>query len=698
MAFKGFFWSLLITPLLLWDLAQSQIIQGAGFDPVPLQLPSAKVREPLRQITMMDLLTLRDIGGISISPNGKLVAFVLEQAVYDSNSYRTGLFIVSTAERPELKCLGSAGIPHWNEINSVEPEAPQWSQDSKRVRLRAKWENQTTWQVWEWSVDGGAPTQLTHVPGDVEEYQESVDGSAIVLKVRPKPDPSFARNLSESGILYDGLIQAWEGLPVTSEILEVQPPKEESWILAKDFQERKASDMEAGQLRPNLQTENCGIPTKPGYARTTSVLDEKTSPDKQVVAFRCYLGDSSPYNSHLFTRFLNSNQTVDLTPDAYCLDQYWWSADSTRVFYSICRGDGHSDQLASISPNGTKRANIPINDQGYFLNLSLDSSGNLLAVTRETNTVPQQVAVIDLRANVVRTLVDVNPEFASIQMSSPVRIEGVNKYGEKWFGHLVKPLAYVAGRRYPLIVTTYHSGDWFLRGASGNENPIQVYAANGFMVLSFDVGKNPPVPAGDFKAAVRIWSSPTASIEAAVHRLCSAGLVDPERVGVTGFSHGSEIMAYAIGHTKLFSAASGGADGREPYFYYMAGKEWHDIFATWGLGGWPEGRRRKRWEAIAATLNANHINTPLLINAADSEFLGDLALFTSLQELKKPVELFIYTNELHYKNQPKHRYDIYQRNLDWFKFWLMGTEDSSPYKSAQYKRWSEMKNVLSSAE
>jgi len=323
----------------------------------------------------------------------------------------------------------------------------------------------------------------------------------------------------------------------------------------------------------------------------------------------------------------------------------------------------------------------------------MDPSGAYVACTRETNVTPAQIALLSLRDGTLRTLVDVNPEFGKIRLSNPERIEGVNKYGDPWFGHVVKPLDYIPGKQYPLIVTSYRSGDWFLRGASGNENPIQVYAANGFVVLNMDVGKNPNVPDGDFAAALRIWSSPTASIEQAVQELCNSGIVDPKRVGITGYSHGSEIMAYAISHTDLFRAAIGGSGARDPYFYYMAGKTWHDIFLTWGLGGWPEGESRRRWKVLSPTLNANHIHVPLMENAADSEFIGDLALFTSLQELRRPAELFIYANELHVKNQPKHRLEIYERNLDWFRFWLKGEEDPDPAKKEQYKRWEHLREL-----
>jgi dipeptidyl aminopeptidase/acylaminoacyl peptidase len=125
----------------------------------------------------------------------------------------------------------------------------------------------------------------------------------------------------------------------------------------------------------------------------------------------------------------------------------------------------------------------------------------------------------------------------------------------------------------------------------------------------------------------------------------------------------------------------------------MAGGVWHGLFAKWGLGGWPEADSRKNWERLAASLNADRIETPLLMNSADSEFLGNMALYTSLEQLHKPVELYIHVNELHVKNQPKHRYEIYERNVDWFRFWLEGQEDPSPGKRSQYSRWERLREI-----
>jgi WD40-like Beta Propeller Repeat len=147
------------------EFAIAQAGIDATFDPVPVEIPSVPKTGP-RPVISMDLLTLRDVHGIQISPDGKYVAFVLGQAVYDSNSYRTGLFAVGTAKGSRPVSLGSAGPPHWDDINQWVPEDPRWSPDDRYIYRTMK--NAGSWQVWRWSREGGAPVQVTHAEHNVQ--------------------------------------------------------------------------------------------------------------------------------------------------------------------------------------------------------------------------------------------------------------------------------------------------------------------------------------------------------------------------------------------------------------------------------------------------------------------------------------------------------------------------------------------------
>ena len=668
----------------------AQITDGTGFDPAPLEIPTAIQTASPRPLTSMDLLTIRDVHGLSISPNGRYVAFVLGQADYRLNGYRSGIFVVGTEPGSLPLNLGSAGMPHWDEINQWISEAPQWSSDSRFITYRMRMSKCRRWQVWRWSRTGGPPMQLTHTKGDVSSYRWTANDSEIVMTVEKEIDPSQVKKISEHGILYEGNFDVFMPQPIVKAVLASRPKNKEIWIHeVATGKDRKATDDEI-----RLHTPPAGdvIALDSGHAE-----DPKVSPDGLSIAYRQYLDDprrSVRQSWRLFIKPVLGGPPLDLSPEATYVSDYWWSEDSTELYFVEYLEDlTPVTLLASRRDGGTPRKLFVNLTSDFLASYSMDQSGRFLACTRENNTTPPRIGYVDLRSGNVHTLFDPNPEFRNFELRSAVRISGKNKYGDPWFGHLVKPLSFEDGERYPLIITLYRSGDFFLRGASGDENPIQVYAAHGFAVLSFDIGTDRNSVPGDFQSHLPVWASPTASLESAIQRLSEMGIIDPSKVGIAGFSHGAEIMAYAITHAKFIHAAIGDVGSRDPYFYYMATNSWHKIFADWGLGGWPEGNASANWRELSPSLRADRINVPLLMNAADSEFLIDLSVFTSLKELGKPVELYIYANELHRKNQPKHRYEIYDHNLDWFRYWLKGEEDPNVGKKGQYERWQRLREL-----
>jgi acetyl esterase/lipase len=88
------------------------------------------------------------------------------------------------------------------------------------------------------------------------------------------------------------------------------------------------------------------------------------------------------------------------------------------------------------------------------------------------------------------------------------------------------------------------------------------------------------------------------------------------------------------------------------------------------------------------------MRTPLLMQLSDDEYLLSLEAFEALREHGAPVELHVFPDEHHVKWHPVHRLAIYERNLDWFDFWLRCSEDRLAAKSAQYRRWRAMRARL----
>jgi len=662
-----------------------------GFDPTPVRISSIE-NSPSRPVTSMDLLAIRDVRGASISPDGKYVAFVVVQAVYKTNAYRTALYTIETAKGKAPTCLGSAGAIRWDSINQWVTESPQWSPDSRYITYTSKMDPTANWQVWRWNVSGGPPTELTNVPGSVQSYQWTPGSWKLHVIAEEPKDAAQIQKISEDGILYDGSFKASGGRPVVDEVLAAKPRETEAWIhdlaTGEETREAKAGSDAAGLWFSDIGETYFDGTTLVGH----HLLDSKVSPDGRRVAYRM-VADSFGTTGALYQFFakpVRGGMPLDLAPGVYLVGNYWWSPDSTKIYFEQNLGDGQSNTLMVVPAEGGRASQVFETERSlHFCNPDKDL--RFVVCVSETSHSPSQLVLGDIASGVMRTILDLNPDFANLELGDTVRLEGVNRFGDRWWAHLVKPLNFEPGRKYPLIVTTYRTHE-FLRGASGDENPVHVYAAHGFAVLSFDFGKrdydNDP---GDFERYLSWFKSVDASLEMAIQRAADLGIADTTRVGLTGYSRGTEIVSYEITHTNRFRAVSGAAGDYSPYFYYMAKRSLQEDFAKEGLGGWPEGHSRENWKKRAPELNADLISAAVLNNDPDSEFLADLALYTSLRELGKPVELFIYPNELHVVNQPKHRYQIYERNLDWFTFWLKSEESPDPAKTEQYRRWRQMR-------
>ena len=75
----------------------------------------------------------------------------------------------------------------------------------------------------------------------------------------------------------------------------------------------------------------------------------------------------------------------------------------------------------------------------------------------------------------------------------------------------------------------------------------------------------------------------------------------------------------------------------------------------------------------------------------EQEYLDAIDYISPLMASSTPIEVYAFPNEPHQKVQPRHKLAAYERNLDWFRFWLQGYVDPDPIKSAQYQRWETMR-------
>lgn len=59
--------------------------------------------------------------------------------------------------------------------------------------------------------------------------------------------------------------------------------------------------------------------------------------------------------------------------------------------------------------------------------------------------------------------------------------------------------------------------------------------------------------------------------------------------------------------------------------------------------------------------------------------------------LDERADVFVFPTKTHQKFQPRHKLAAYERNRQWFLFWLRDFKDINPVRVDQYEYWQKMK-------
>jgi dipeptidyl aminopeptidase/acylaminoacyl peptidase len=641
-----------------------------------------------RPLTAEDLVGLVDIGSLAdlydnrmftLSPDRKLIAVGVRRAMAASNSYCTGMYVIGDGIAPRLVDSGEGTI-FWKFANVLGKAnfptgfplviTPRWMPNGRAIAYLKPIDGVA--QVWLVNADGSNGHPITQSKRPVEDFRLTPDGRAVVIKTTDDAAALAAKaREARTGFHYDDRFS-----PVASSrpFLRGPLPVTYSTWAAESGEARPATAEEAA-----LFSDSAGIePT--GTWAAGAEDDEKGV--RHIVAKR--QDQKIICSSPLCTR------VVGLP----------WNAGPDHIRFQRRTGWGESDTVIFDWKVGTDTPRPIYSTQDLLLDCT--SSGDDIVCARETSGQPRHLVRIDPRNGRVTTLFNPNEMFARLSLGRIERIKWRNSEGIPCFGDLVYPVGYQSGRRYPLIIVQYTSRG-FLRGGTGDEYPIQLFANRGYLVLSLQRPQSPLAGQEDLPSTARLRAemsgfrerrSILSAIETEVEQLIGRGLVDPARVGITGLSDGASTVQFALVNSKLFSAAAVSSCCWERSQAWALGPA---IQAYYTEIGWPKlsDERPDFWQPISLARSARKIETPLLLQVSDDEYLATLESVTALREADRPVDLYVFEDEHHVKQQPAHRLAIYQRNLDWFDFWLRGRSPSlSADHQAEGGRWQAMCETL----
>lgn len=646
-----------------------------------------------------DLAELVDIAGLILSPDATRVAFRTQSGSVIDNEHRAEWYVARTGTADPAVYIGSAGRAaiedgflegalHNGGLNPVAA----WSPDSGRLAFQTH--TDTGFALCESGVNV-APVRLCELDGAVRALRYHPEGTHLLVRTSP-PQPTPVRDPIDpggGGILVGPAARFDAGITALGGPADEGGPADWAVDLATGTR-RRATAAETAVLDgdPAAPPTHLDLPGNP--------LGARLCPNRSRVAYIDHSDDPGRPNLYVTSRHdpvarrLVTAMPASVTAWTEQNPILWWSCDGTTLYFQA-RGQDRDLGLYRVALRSGRPCRI--SPDGEHSEHRIDSLRGIAVGLAASLTHPPEVVTTDLHTGATRRLTDANPRWRSLRAGRIRRIEVDNDYGDRTWAHLVEPPAYRAGQRLPMVVTTYTSRG-FLRGASGDEYPIRVLADRGFLVLDLEHPREYEIEdpgtgqssTERFEAMYADMAGPLSSLQSMIEVLDRDEILDRGRIGICGFSHGSDIATYALESSVLFRAAVlSGFSHDDDYTHHLYGPGFDERWREWGLDGGPHGPNGAHWRRRSP--GAEHITAAVLDHDTHGEYLASVSAYTRMVRAGAPVEMHVYPREDHVKIEPRHRLEVYRRTVDWFDFWLRDVEDPVPEKSAQYRRWRDLR-------
>lgn len=653
---------------------------------------NAGLGTPARPASLRDVLEVADLSSIAISPDGRWVAYRVERSSVDRNERQLDWWLVPTQGEVEPRRLAAAGEGDWQD-GTLLSEPPVWTSDSSAILYRKTADAQV--QIWLTKVADGTTRPITHDAANVRSFI-LLPGDRITYETGATRDEEARAERAEydGGVLIDHRVDPSRPLVGGSRIGG-------RWATDRiiGFWNRSAGILAGASPRfttTDLKTLAATRTIKPPraaghepiapFARIEGLLVDAhaTSGDGRGTAYSLTEGRGSrvmverPDGSARICTEASCRQRVrDVIWDPGA-DAVIFTATGPAFDQTLFRWDVRSGEVRRLAGghgtlNGGRDGTRPCEPSGRFL----------VCIAAAANDPPTLVR-IDLDAGSTHLLAEPNAGLAAQLTSRFQTWTWRSAEGREFTGQLILPAA--AGR-HPLFVT-YYLCDGFLRGGTGDAFPLRQLASAGIAAMCINriaTDTNHPDQVREYRLAQE-------AVGSAINSLASAGIVDCGKVGMGGVSFGGEATMWIGTHSSFLKAISIQNSLVTPTYYWfsaMPGRGIVDVVAkVWHVGD-PDVDRRG-WRATPAMM-VERLRAPLLMQLPEREFRLNVEVAARLGREGRAAELWAFPDEAHIAFQPRHQLAINQRNLDWFRFWLQGEENTDPAAADQNLRWRRLR-------
>lgn len=347
-----------------------------------------------------------------------------------------------------------------------------------------------------------------------------------------------------------------------------------------------------------------------------------------------------------------------------------WSSDGRYLYFTAPSNGGQP--LYRVNITESKAEQLSGYDDGT---LAFDVRGNHVLFARTQPTDPSELYGADGAMKDVHALSSFNSGWlAQRQLSMPEKHSFTNPLGETIEYWVMKPVGYVAGKHYPLLLDI-HGGPSAMwgPGEASMWHEFQFFCSRGYGVVYC----NPRGSGGyglDFlRANIKDWGTgPTSDVLTACDKAVAEGWADTARLVVSGGSYAGYLTAWIVGHDHRFKAACAQRGVYDLATFFGEGNAWRLVPNYFGGYPWePEVKAILQRESPITYVNA--ITTPLIIFHGENDrrtgFVQGEMLYRSLKVLGRPVEYVRHpggTHELTRSGDNRQRIDQMLRTWEFF--------------------------------
>jgi dipeptidyl aminopeptidase/acylaminoacyl peptidase len=646
-------------------------------------------------MTLRQLAEIRDVDDAAISPGGDMIAY----------ARRVPRTLIEEEDGPawtELHLLDAGGRERPFITGEVNVGAIGWMPDGSAITFLAKRDGDEHTRLYAIPVGGGEARPIATLETAIASYTLSPDGSAVALIALEPEDPDRKKEM-ELG--FDQYVFEEDWKPRRVYVLDLGDDDAEPNMLELEGSVQSAAWSPAGDRLALVVTPRQLVDDTLMFKRIRIVSTDgevlgrienpgklgeiEWSPDGERLAFIATETIHDPREGRLMVAGKDGGPMTHLTPGLMGhVRAIEWRDDDDILFISH---EGVESRLARIGADGRGETDLLPRGGPIWEDFTVAASGDV-ALLASTPEHPTELYRLGAGARDVARVTDSNPWLDDVTLARQEVVEYEARDGLPLQGLLVYPLDYQQGQRYPLILVVHggpeahYSNGWL----NGYSRPAHPAAARGY-ALFYPNYRGSTGRGVEFSmlGQGRYAKEEFDDLVDGVDHLIDLGLVDPDRVGITGGSYGGYASAWgATYYSERFAAAVMFVGVSEQFSKFGTTDIPQEMYLVHSRA-WPW----ENWELFEDSSPIRYVEraqTPILIMHGDSDPRVDprqseiLYRYITTKDDPPPARLVFYKGEGHGNRRAASQYDYSLRMMRWMDHYLKGPGGDPPPFAVDY--------------